>query len=91
MELKKKKKSRQTLVLEATWKKSRYIPEHVTQAFQDTFLGFVLVLVPFFVLLPFRVLLLFLPACLVSIFQSVIFRKVAVHPGTCDEVATGGH
>lgn len=78
-------------MLEATWKRSRYIPEHVTQAFQDTFLGFVLVLVPFFVFLPLRVLLLLLPACLVSIFLSVIFRKMAVHPGTSDEVATGGH
>lgn len=78
-------------MLEATWKRSRDIPEHVTQAFQDTFPGFVLVLVPFFVFLPFRVLLLLLPARLVSIFLPVIFRKVAVHPGTRDEVATGGH
>lgn len=77
-------------MLEATWKRSRYIPEHVTQAFEDTFLGFVLVLVPFFVFFPFR-LLLFLAACLVSIFLTVIYGKIAVHPRTHDEVTTGGH
>lgn len=70
-------------------KSSCYIPEHVTQTFEDTFLGFVLVLVPLFLLFSFW-LLLFLPARLVSIFLSVIFRKEAVHPWTSDEVATGG-
>lgn len=75
-------------MLEATWKRSCYIPEHVTQALEDTFLGFVLVLVHFLVLFSFWLLLL--PACLVSISLSVIFGRMAVHSRT-DGVASGGH
>lgn len=77
-------------MLEAALRRSRYVPEHVAQAFEDTLLGFVLVLVLFFVFFPFRFFLL-LPVCLVPIFLSVIFRKMAVRPGTGGQVAAGGH
>lgn len=67
-----------------------FLPEHLAQALQHAFLGFVLVLVLVAVFVPLGFLLL-LPGSLVPLPLPVLSGEAAVQSGSHDVVAARGH